>query len=141
MVDIVDKATRSRMMSAIRGSNTKPEILMRSALHSIGLRYRLHDRNLPGKPDMVFPKHRAVVFVHGCFWHAHSCGNFRVPGTNTTFWREKLESNRKRDSIQSRALNRMGWKVITVWECRILTASSRNSLSNLARTIAHRINS
>lgn len=139
MADIVDKATRSRMMSAIRGSNTRPEILLRSALHSIGLRYRLHDHNLPGKPDLVFPKYRVVVFVHGCFWHAHSCKAFRVPSTNKEFWVRKFESNRKRDSRNKKTLRRKGWKVLSVWECRIRKAATNHRTVALAAAVAKAI--
>src|SRR5438876_952703 len=97
MVDIVNRKTRSRMMSGIRGTNTKPERLIRLGLSAAGFRYRLHQRNLPGRPDMVLQKHRAVIFVNGCFWHGHDCKLFRLPASNTEFWDTKIRLNRERD--------------------------------------------
>ncbi len=117
MTDIVDKATRSRMMSGIRGKNTRPEIEIRRRIFSKGFRYRLHDKRLPGKPDMVFPRHNAVVFIHGCFWHAHSCPLFKLPSTNTDFWGEKLLGNRKKDRENESNLVQKGWRIMTIWEC------------------------
>lgn len=119
MTDIVDKATRSRMMSGIRGKNTKPEILLRKALHAKGFRYRLHVKELPGKPDIVLPKYHAVIFVHGCFWHGHGCKFFKVPQTNTAFWIEKINVNKLRDSRDSASLRFAGWRTMTVWECAL----------------------
>src|SRR5688572_25930517 len=105
MADVVDKATRSRMMSGIRGKNTRPEILVRSFLHRAGLRFRLHSNALPGKPDLVFPRHRAAVFVHGCFWHQHQDCRFATqPATNRAFWQKKLEGNVARDARNKTAL-------------------------------------
>lgn len=117
MTDIVDRATRSRMMSGIRGKDTRPEVLIRKALHARGFRYRLHVAALPGKPDMVFPKYRAVVFVHGCFWHGHDCRYFKVPRTRTDFWLEKIGANCRRDRRQMAELRQMGWRILVVWEC------------------------
>jgi len=117
MVDIVDSATRSRMMSGIHGRNTKPEILIRSLLHRRGFRFRLHVRDLPGKPDIVLPRYHAVVFVHGCFWHGHDCPLFRWPNTRPEFWREKIERNRANDHKVTEALLASGWRVGIVWEC------------------------
>ena len=119
MTDVVSKATRSRMMSGIRGKNTKPELIIRSGVFSRGLRFRLHVRNMPGRPDLVFPRYKAVVFVHGCFWHGHDCRFFRAPGTNAKFWRVKVRSNRKRDVGQVANLLSGGWRVMTVWECAL----------------------
>lgn len=117
MADIVDKETRSGMMSAIRGKNTKPELVVRSFLHRAGLRFRLHTR-LPGKPDIAFPKYRTVVFVHGCFWHRHkNCRFAATPKTRTCWWMAKFESNQTRDKKISSKLRRSGWRVLTVWEC------------------------
>lgn len=116
-MDTVDSATRSRMMSGIRGSNTKIEMLVRSALHARGLRYRLHSRKLPGRPDMAFTGARAAVFMNGCFWHGHDCPLFRLPGTNTEFWRSKIEGNRARDLRSLAALHAQGWRTAVVWEC------------------------
>ena len=116
----MDSETRSRMMSNIRGKDTKPELTLRRALHARGLRYRLHVKDLPGRPDLAFPKFRAVVFVHGCFWHRHAgCAKATNPGTRVQFWREKFESNVKRDQRNSERLKIMGWRVHTVWECEL----------------------
>lgn len=97
MVDVVDKTTRSRMMSGIRGRNTAPELMVRKALHKRGFRFRLHVRDMPGRPDVVLPRHRAVLFVHGCFWHGHDCHYCKLPATRTEFWSNKVEVNRRND--------------------------------------------
>jgi len=107
------------MMAAIRGRNTKPEILVRSALHHLGFRFRLHVRELPGKPDIVLPLYDAVIFVHGCFWHGHDCPLFRVPKTREDFWRNKIGRNRANDQKAREALLAAGWRVGVVWECAI----------------------
>ncbi len=107
------------MMSGIRGKNTKPELLVRKMLHAAGFRYRLHDKALPGKPDMVFPKYRAVILVHGCFWHGHGCHLFRLPSTRTEFWKRKIDGNVERDREAVRKLRDTGWRVATVWECAL----------------------
>ena len=117
--DIVTPEVRSRMMSGIRGKNTKPEITVRSALHRLGFRFRLHARDLPGKPDLVFRKHRAVIFVHGCFWHGHDCHLFRWPATRPDFWRSKINGNIARDRDSRSALSDRGWRVAVVWECAL----------------------
>ena len=119
MPDIVDPKTRSRMMSGIRGKDTKPELLIRRALHAKGFRYRLHAKDIPGRPDMVFPRFHSVVFVHGCFWHGHDCSLFRLPATRTEFWEEKIARNRKRDDEVSNMLVENGWRQLVVWECAI----------------------
>jgi len=119
MTDIVDATTRSRMMSGIRGRDTKPELQVRHQLHQKGFRYRLHVAGLPGKPDLVFPKYRAVVFVHGCFWHGHDCALFKQPATRTEFWTGKISSNRARDTRQLEALRQAGWRVAIIWECAL----------------------
>ena len=118
-MDIVDKQTRSRMMSGIRSKNTKPELLVRRLLHQRGFRYRLHDSRLPGKPDLVFPKYGAVIFIHGCFWHGHQCRFFRLPGTRTDFWESKISGNRKRDRKTRKVLSDSGWRIAIVWECAL----------------------
>lgn len=119
-MDIVDPATRSRMMSGIRGKNTKPELAVRRYLHGAGFRYRLHAAHLPGSPDLVLPRYRAVVFVHGCFWHAHQgCHYFRVPATRHEFWTTKLAANVARDDRDIAALRAAGWRVAIVWECAL----------------------
>lgn len=117
--DIVDPATRSRMMSGIRGKDTKPEILVRRGLHALGFRFRLHDRKLPGKPDLVLPRWRAVILVHGCFWHGHDCQLFKWPGTRRDFWREKIGRNKERDAEVEVLLDRAGWRVLNIWECAL----------------------
>lgn len=119
MADVVDSATRSRMMSGIRGRNTKPEILIRSLLHRQGFRFRLHVHNLPGKPDIAFPRYHAVIFVHGCFWHGHDCSLFKWPNTRPEFWREKIGRNQVNDYRTRVALIDAGWRVGVVWECAI----------------------
>jgi DNA mismatch endonuclease, patch repair protein len=119
MADVVDKATRSRMMAGIKGKNTKPEILVRKALHAEGFRFRLHVKDLPGKPDIVLPKYRAVIFVHGCFWHGHECKYFRWPTSRKNFWQSKIMGNRARDMRSTNFLRRNGWKVNTIWECQL----------------------
>lgn len=107
------------MMSGIRATNTKPELAIRRALHRKGFRYVLHRRNVPGCPDLVFPSRRAVVFVHGCFWHGHDCRFFRPPQTRPDFWRNKIARNRARDEIVREQLAEAGWRQLTVWECAI----------------------
>ncbi|OSI70860.1 very short patch repair endonuclease [Bradyrhizobium canariense] len=119
MVDIVDAATRSRMMSGIKGKNTKPEILVRTALHRLGFRYRLHSAKVPGKPDLVFPAIKAAVFVNGCFWHGHDCRLFKAPATRPEFWLTKIAGNKARDARVRVALEREGWRHLTIWECAI----------------------
>lgn len=123
MVDVVDKLTRSRMMSGIRGRNTKPELLVRRHLHRAGLRYSLKSR-LPGSPDLVFPRHQAVIFVHGCFWHRHAdCAKATTPSSNVEFWSRKFEQNVRRDERAERELKDLGWRVFVVWECGLDAAS------------------
>jgi DNA mismatch endonuclease (patch repair protein) len=118
MTDIVSKEARSRMMSGIKGKNTKPEILVRSMLHKMGYRFRLHMNNLPGKPDIVLPKYHTVVFVHGCFWHRHSgCKYAYIPKSRSDFWNEKFFKNIERDKVNREKLQKAGWVVLTVWEC------------------------
>lgn len=119
MTDIVDPATRSRMMSGIRAKNTKPEIIVRQALHKAGFRFRIHRKDLPGKPDIVLPKYRAVIFVHGCFWHGHNCSLFKWPGTRQEFWREKIGRNQANDNWATQSLLANGWRVGVVWECAL----------------------
>jgi len=119
MADIVDKATRSRMMAGIRGKDTKPEVLIRKALFSKGYRYKLHDKSLPGNPDLVLPKYSAIIFINGCFWHKHECHLFKWPSTRKKFWREKLYRNTELDLINCEKLITIGWRVITVWECAL----------------------
>ena len=119
MVDVVDRQTRSRMMSGIRGKNTRPEIMIRKSLHSRGFRYRLHPKDLPGKPDITLPKYRVAVFVNGCFWHCHGCQLFKWPKTRKRFWRTKLTQNAARDKTNTETLMKLGWRVLIIWECSI----------------------
>jgi len=119
MADVVDAATRSRFMSGIRGKNTRPEILIRSLLHGMGFRYRLHVGSLPGKPDVVLPRYRAVIFIHGCFWHGHDCHLYRVPGTRQDFWLNKVRCNQKNDKVVEAALTEGQWRIAVVWECAL----------------------
>lgn len=120
MADIVNKATRSRMMSGIRGRNTRPELILRKALHRLGFRYRLHDRCLPGQPDLIFPRYRAIIFVHGCFWHRHQgCSLTSTPSSNTGFWGSKFEDTLRRDSDNMEKLRQMGWRLAVIWECAL----------------------
>lgn len=133
MADIVDKATRSRMMSGIRGRDTKPELMVRRFLHRLGFRYRLHVRTLPGRPDIVLPKYRSAVFVHGCFWHQHAGCRFAVmPRSNSEFWRTKLNGNVERDAVTARRLSELGWRALTIWECEV---ENEDALRKLAANI------
>lgn len=119
MPDVVDAVTRSRMMSGIKARDTKPEMLIRSGLHGMGYRYRLHDRGLPGRPDLVFPARKAAIEVRGCFWHGHDCHLFRWPGTRREFWREKIAANIARDKRNREALLESGWRLAEIWECQL----------------------
>lgn len=118
--DVFTKEKRSEVMRAVKGKDTKPEVALRKALFALGYRYRLNVKDLPGKPDLVFPKHRAVIFVHGCFWHGHNCKRgAREPKSNVDYWREKIARNKRRDKMNAAALRKLGWRVITVWECEL----------------------
>jgi DNA mismatch endonuclease (patch repair protein) len=118
MPDVVSPETRSRMMSGIRGKDTQPELRLRRALHHDGFRYRLHVKDLPGRPDIVFPRYKAAVFVHGCFWHGHlGCKYFKVPATRTDFWLTKIGANQMRDGNDRLCLESAGWRTCVVWEC------------------------
>jgi DNA mismatch endonuclease, patch repair protein len=119
MVDVVTRDVRSRMMSGIRGKNTRPEKILRSGLHRLGYRFRLHDQRLPGKPDLVFPKYSAVLFAHGCFWHGHDCRLFKWPSTRSKFWRDKITRNQEIDAEALTNLAQEGWRVGIVWECAL----------------------
>lgn len=132
MSDVHDKQTRSYNMSQIKGKNTKPEMLVRKFLHANGFRYRLHDKKLPGKPDIVLPKYKTVIFVHGCFWHGHAnCRYFVVPKTRTRWWMNKINRNKANDTKAMKALKKNGWKIITVWECRLRPTYLDHTLSSL----------
>jgi DNA mismatch endonuclease (patch repair protein) len=127
MADVVDAATRSRMMAGIQGKNTKPEIAVRKGLHRMGLRFRLDGSALPGRPDMVLAKHRTVVFIHGCFWHAHACSAFHLPASNAAFWQEKLHKNVVRDCMRVNELRALDWRVLVIWECATRITSEKNN--------------
>lgn len=118
-MDTVDRQTRSRIMASVGQKDTGPETLLRHALHRAGLRYRLHDRTLPGSPDLVFPRFKAVVFVHGCYWHSHGCGRSTIPKSRREFWQEKFSANRARDERNIALLREHGSRVLTVWECAL----------------------
>lgn len=111
---------RSRIMRAVKSRDTKPEMLARRAVHGMGYRYRLHRKNLPGKPDLVFASRRKVIFVHGCFWHGHNCPRgLRKPKSNRDYWETKISRNRKRDAQSEEALKQAGWRILTIWECQM----------------------
>ncbi|WP_312602646.1 very short patch repair endonuclease [Pseudomonas luteola] len=119
-MDVVDRATRSRMMSGIRGKNTRPEIIVRKFLHACGYRFRLHRKDLPGRPDIVLPRFKTCIFIHGCFWHHHKdCKYASLPKTRADFWAEKLQGNVERDQRAQKALIDAGWRVLTIWECEL----------------------
>lgn len=120
MADVFDTAKRSRVMARVRGRDTKPEMAVRRYLHARGLRFRLHRRDLPGRPDLVFPSRRIAVFIHGCFWHQHlGCKRAKLPQTRADFWREKMKANVARDAAALAALKAAGWTALVVWECEI----------------------
>ena len=127
-------------MSSISGKNTKPELLLRKALHRKGLRYRIHDKNLPGKPDLVFRKFNAVVFINGCFWHGHDCPLFRIPATNREFWQTKFKTNRARDAKNRDLLLEQNWRVLIVWECSI-RGKGRLEFEELIANVTNWLNS
>lgn len=136
MTDTLTPRERSERMSRVRSTDTKPEMRVRRLVHGLGYRYRLHVRELPGTPDLVFPSRRAVIFVHGCFWHRHeNCALARLPKSRLDFWRKKLESNTTRDAAQQERLRELGWRVLVVWECQLgdtakLTDTIRHFLDN-----------
>lgn len=136
MADVHDKETRSYNMSQIKSKDTKPEILVRKFLFSKGFRYKLHDKALPGKPDIVLPKHKTVIFVHGCFWHGHAgCKYFVVPKTRIKWWLNKIATNKNNDLKSKRLLTKAGWKVITLWECNLRKPKADRTLSKLLTAI------
>lgn len=127
MADIVSPSKRSRMMSGIRNKHTRPELIIRKGLHALGFRYRLHSSSLPGKPDLVLPKHKAVILVNGCFWHGHNCALFKWPTSRAEFWRNKITGNRERDLENQRKLREAGWRVLIIWECALKGRDRRNT--------------
>lgn len=132
MADVHDKETRSYNMSRIKGKDTKPEMLVRKFLHANGYRYRLHVKDLPGKPDIVLPKYKTVIFVHGCFWHGHEgCKYFVVPKTRTEWWLNKINTNKANDKKAVQTLKKQGWHIITLWECQLKPAKMESTLRKL----------
>ena len=135
MADRISPQHRSWNMSRIRGKDTKPEMILRSLMHREGYRFRLHDRNLPGKPDLILPKHNTVIFVNGCYWHRHeSCPKATTPKTNTEFWEAKFKDTIARDARKSAQLTQRGWRVITIWECDLLA-----NAGNVVNDIRHQL--
>ena len=134
MADIVSPGKRSEMMAGIRHKDTKPEMLVRRSIHDRGFRFRLHRKDLPGKPDLYFPKYRAAVFINGCFWHGHDCKFFKLPKTNTDFWRTKIEGNRERDRVNLEKLEDRNIRYSTIWECatRLPCEQFQSEMDNLA---------
>lgn len=132
MADVHDKKTRSYNMSRIRGTDTKPEMLVRRFLHSKGMRYRLHNKKLPGKPDLTLAKYHTVIFLNGCFWHGHEgCKYFVMPKTRSEWWKEKIEETIKRDNKAMKDLKELGWNSIVVWECELRKEKRDSALNNL----------
>lgn len=142
MTDIFSKDKRSRIMSAIKGKETQPEILVRRYLFSKGFRYRKNDPRLPGKPDIVLPKYKKIIFIHGCFWHGHSCAKgSKLPQTRKEFWKNKIASNMDHDKIVMDNLESEGWKVIVLWDCEIKSKVKRDKrLELLVSQIEHKYN-
>lgn len=139
-MDTVDKITRSKIMGSVRQRNTGPEVLLRKALHRLGFRYRLNDKKLPGSPDIVLSRYRAVIFVHGCFWHRHGCKKTTTPSTRKKFWEAKFRANINRDSQNIKDLKKTGWKVVVIWECEIgknMVGTLKRIVSKLGRDKAH----
>lgn len=130
MTDTVSPEKRSDVMSRVGSKDTKPELLIRKGLHRLGFRYRLHAKDLPGKPDLVFRRYKSVIFVNGCFWHGHGCPRCRMPSSNTEYWNRKVSRNVKRDAVNRRSLLDEGWRVLTIWECA-LTGKRRLGLSQV----------
>lgn len=137
MADEHDKVTRSYNMSQIRATNTKPEMLVRKFLHAQGFRYKLHDKKLPGRPDIVLPKHKTVIFIHGCFWHGHdNCRYYVVPKTRTDWWLNKITGNKANDAKAIKALKKEGWKIITLWECNLRSVKLERTRSVLLQKLS-----
>ncbi len=137
MADVHTIQQRSYNMSRIKGKDTKPEMLVRKFLFANGFRYKLHDKKLPAKPDIVLPKYKTIIFVHGCFWHGHSnCKYFTVPKTRTDWWLNKINGNKANDAKAIKALQKDGWKIITVWECKLKPAKVEKALSALLKKLS-----
>ena len=136
MADVHDKATRSYNMSQIKGKNTKPEMLVRKFLHSKGFRFRLHDEKLPGKPDIILPKYKTVIFINGCFWHGHqNCKYFTIPKTKSEWWENKINGNIKNDVAVIDSLKYLGWKIILIWTCQLKPKLLAATLTDLESSL------
>jgi DNA mismatch endonuclease (patch repair protein) len=136
MADVHDKLTRSYNMSCIRSKDTKPEMLVRKILFANGFRFRVHDKKLPGKPDIALKKYKTIIFIHGCFWHGHEgCKYFVVPKTRTEWWLNKINGNKNKDAESVTALKKQGWKIITVWECELKPEKKDQKLKVLIKEI------
>jgi DNA mismatch endonuclease (patch repair protein) len=132
MADVLTTAQRSYNMSRIKGKDTKPELLVRKYLHAQGFRYKLHDKTLPGKPDVVLPNYKTVIFIHGCFWHGHAdCKYFKIPKTRTEWWMEKINKNKANDAKAIYALKKSGWRILTVWECELKPTNYEQTLQQI----------
>ncbi|MEO8402971.1 MAG: DNA mismatch endonuclease Vsr [Chitinophagaceae bacterium] len=137
MADVHDKKTRSYNMSRIRAKDTKPEMLVRRFLHAQGFRYKLHDKTLPGKPDLVLPKYKTVIFIHGCFWHGHEgCRYYVVPKTRTEWWLNKINGNKANDEKAILALEKGNWRIFTLWECDLKPSNAEKTLSGLLKKLS-----
>lgn len=135
-MDVFTERKRREIMSRVKNRNTRPEVLVRSLLHRLGFRFRLHRSDLPGTPDIVLPKYRTVVFVNGCYWHGHACSRGKLPDTNREFWRKKIDKNKARDAENRASLERLGWHVIVVWSCETLSVAKLTALGHrLAKQI------
>ena len=135
VADTLSRERRSALMKRVKQEHTAPELLVRKALHSRGLRYKVGDRKLPGRPDLSFPRYRVAIFVHGCFWHGHACRLGRPPTTNTDYWIPKIDANRKRDARKTQALRDLGWRVFTLWQCELGAADDGHFFDALAAAI------
>ena len=135
MADIFNKKKRSQIMSKISGKNTKPELVIRKALFAKGYRYRLHRKDLPGNPDIVFPSRKKVIFINGCFWHGHNCSKAALPATNKRFWKKKISGNVKRDKLNLYKLKKMAWKSLVIWQCEIKNSSFENKIYRIVKFI------
>ena len=136
MADVHTKEQRSYNMSQIKSGNTKPELLVRKFLHAQGFRYKLHDKKLPGKPDIVLPKYKTVIFIHGCFWHGHArCKYFTIPKTRTQWWTNKINTNKANDAKAVKALKKEGWKVTVIWECQLKKGKEKKVYDQLLNSL------
>lgn len=140
MADVFSKEKRSWIMSRIKGKDSLPEMVVRRYLHAKGFRYRLHVKSLPGKPDIVLPKYKTAILIHGCFWHAHgNCKKASLPKTKTEWWKSKLEKNKQNDLKTEKALKKLGWKVITIWQCQLKSSKFDSTINKLLRQLHRRL--